>query len=76
MPKPNRSALSSIAIKGQGARPEPLPEVGEQLERVALTYRASVAVHETLRRLSFEERRPIQEMLDEAVARWLDGRAS
>jgi hypothetical protein len=76
MPRPSRSPLSTIAIKGQGARTETVPVPPETPTRIALTYRAPADRYEALRRISYEERRPIQEMLDEAVARWLDARTS
>jgi hypothetical protein len=41
--------------------------------RVALTLRITPELHERLRRMAFEQRRPMQDLILEAVGRWLDG---
>jgi hypothetical protein len=76
------SPLSLDIPKGQGAVPEvigpppaaappPAPIPPANPPRTAMTYRPTVATHEKLRLLSFKTRRPMQELVDEAVEAWL-----
>lgn len=79
------SPLSLEIPKGHGAVPEvislmpeaappppaPMPAVPASMPRTAMTYRPTVATHEKLRLLSFKTRRPMQELVDEAVEAWL-----
>lgn len=82
------SPLSLKIPKGHGAVPEaigpvpvpatvppppaPMPAAPANMPRTAMTYRPTVATHEKLRLLSFKTRRPMQELVDEAVEAWLD----
>jgi hypothetical protein len=76
------SPLSLDIPKGQGAVPEmispaptaappSMPPSPVNPPRTAMTYRPTVATHEKLRLLSFKTRRPMQELVDEAVEAWL-----
>ncbi len=79
------SPLSLKIPKGHGAVPEavgpvpatapllpaPMPAAPAIMPRTAMTYRPTVATHEKLRLLSFKTRRPMQELVDEAVEMWL-----
>lgn len=79
------SPLSLKIPKGHGAVPEavgpvpataplplaPMPAAPANMPRTAMTYRPTVATHEKLRLLSFKTRRPMQELVDEAVEVWL-----
>lgn len=40
-------------------------------QRMILTYRPTAHVHEQIRTISFATRRPMQDLLDEAVLQWL-----
>ncbi|PHK92978.1 hypothetical protein CR162_21030 [Pseudoroseomonas rhizosphaerae] len=75
---------STLAAKGEGTTPEnPVPTVvapppqpappPATEPRILLSYRPRVSVHDKLRRLSFDTRRSMQEMVDEAVETWLAG---
>ncbi|MDO9712482.1 hypothetical protein [Paracraurococcus lichenis] len=75
-------------LVGQIAQPEPeaAPERVEKVSsptevtppaiepRTAMTYRPRVVTHERLRKISFETRRSMQELVDEAVEAWLADR--
>jgi hypothetical protein len=52
------------------------PALPAQEPRVLLSYRPRISTHEALRRISFETRRPMQELVDEAVEAWLRKRQS
>lgn len=78
------SPLSLEIPKGHGAVPEvinpvpaappppaPLAAAPASMPRTAMTYRPTIATHEKLRLLSFKTRRPMQELVDEAVEIWL-----
>ena len=74
--------LSIIPIKGEGARPEPVPESiapkrvvpKEQVLRVAMTFRPIHSDHQKLKRLAQETGHSMQEFLDEAIREWLAAR--
>jgi hypothetical protein len=80
------SPLSLDIPKGQGAVPEvispvptatplplvPTPTAPASVPRTAMTYRPTIATHEKLRLLSFNTRRSMQELVDEAVEVWLE----
>lgn len=55
---------SSAAEEEKAAAPP--PEARRQMN-----YRATISTAEKLRLLSFRQRRPIQELIDEAVLMWL-----
>lgn len=56
---------------------DPLPNTVEGMAapppepRRQLNYRPTVSVAERLRLISFQQRRPVQELIDEAVLLWL-----
>ena len=52
--------------EGTGDGVVPLPEPRRQLN-----YRPTISTYEKLRLISFRERRPIQELVDEAMLLWL-----
>lgn len=81
--------LSLAVPKGQGAIPEtpvadaapvsaqaappPVQTAPAPPPRTAMTYRPTVATHDRLRAISFRTRRSMQDLVDEAVAAWLEG---
>lgn len=74
------SPLSLEIPKGQGAVPEvvsqvpatAIPQPVASIPRTAMTYRPTISTHERLRLISFKTRRPMQELVDEAVEVWLN----
>jgi hypothetical protein len=55
--------------------PDPEPEAAKPKEgRRQSGYRYTVATHEALRLAAFQQRRTIQDIIDEAIMLWLAGR--
>ena len=81
MSKRPLSALSVGATTrpGEGSVPEAAPTVvptaAPPEPRTAMTYRPTVRTHDRLRKVSFDTRRSMQELVDEAVETWLAGQS-
>ena len=83
MSKRPLSALSvgaTTAAPGEGAVPEPaaptvVPTAAPPEPRTAMTYRPTFRTHDRLRKVSFDTRRSMQELVDEAVETWLAGQS-
>lgn len=67
------AALLSVPKGEAGAAPAEASSTALPAGRVAFTLRITPELHERLRRMAFEQRRPMQDLILEAVARWLDG---
>jgi hypothetical protein len=68
--------LAAVPAGDTGLQPEPSPPpapapAAQPEPRTAMTYRPTIKVHGQLRRIGFERRRPMQELVDEAVEAWL-----
>lgn len=79
MPKPSQPLSAALlgTPKGEATSsspdPQPLsPSATLPSGRVALTLRIAPELHERLRRLAFEQRRPMQSIILEAIASHLD----
>jgi hypothetical protein len=80
--QPYRPTLSSIDILADTPKvsepppqPEPPAAVAKPKEgRRQSGYRYTVDTHEKLRLAAFQQRRTIQDIIDEAVLLWLSGR--
>ncbi len=70
MTRPRLSDLTTIAVKGKGARPESLPATPKDKPK-ALSYRPPADLYRRLRRRAFEEERPMQQLIDDAVRDYL-----
>lgn len=70
---PPPAAAPAPALAMHPPTPQPLAAVIPADPRTAMTYRPRVRIHDQLRRLSYERRRSMQELLDEAVETWLAG---
>jgi hypothetical protein len=62
MPDPSMDRVEKEATASPAPAPEP---------RTAMTYRPLTRNHDRLRRISFETRRSMQDLVDEAVEAWL-----
>ena len=65
------AALLGVPKGGAKAQPQTTP--APPARRVALTLRIEPALHDRLRLASFEQRRPMQDIILEALSRQLDG---
>ncbi len=66
------AGLVSVPKGGAKAQPQTSPPSGA-VGKVALTLRIAPALHDKLRLASFEQRRPMQDIILEALASHLDG---
>lgn len=53
-------------------QPAPTRRAPPKPPRTAMTYRPTIEAHEQLREISYLTRRPMQDLIDEAVAAWLE----
>jgi hypothetical protein len=66
VPAPVPAAAPPAPLQAEDVAPPPEP-------RRQLNYRPTVSTAERLRLIAFRQRRPVQELLDEAVLLWLAG---
>ena len=74
MPKPAELDSSLLVRKGDVPETAKPPSASLPEGRVNMTYRVRQSMHERLRNIAHQERRPIQELIDEAMEAWLSGR--
>ena len=75
MAKPVATELDASLLVRKGEVPETAkpPSHTPPEGRVNFTYRVRLSMHERLRNRAHIERRKMQELIDEAVARMMDG---
>ncbi len=75
MAKPIATELDASLLVRKGEVPESAkpPSQTPPEGRINFTYRPRISMHEKLRNRGHAERRKIQEMIDEAVERWMEG---
>lgn len=74
MAKPAELDSSLLVRKGDVPDTAKPPSATLPEGRVNMTYRVRQSMHERLRNIAHQERRPIQELMDEAMEAWLSGR--
>ena len=69
---PSRLSSSLLIRKDQVPETVKPPSAPPPVARMSMTYRPRQDVHEKLRTIAFDQRRPIQALIDEAVEVWLE----
>ena len=69
---PSRLSSSLLVRKDEVPDSVKPPSVPPPAARMSMTYRPKIEVHEKLRTIAFNQRRPIQSLIDEAVEAWID----
>lgn len=73
MPAQPRLSSGLVSVPKGGAKAEPpIAPANGSIGKVALTLRIAPALHDKLRLAAFEQRRPMQDIILEALARQLD----
>ena len=63
---------SALVVRKEDVPESAKPPTAPPMARISMTYRPRQDVHERLRAIGFNERRPVQALIDEAVEAWLD----
>ena len=72
MAQPISRLSAALVVRKEDVPESAKPPTAPPVARVSMTYRPRQDVHERLRAIGFNERRPVQSLIDEAVEAWLD----